>query len=104
MTTQHTPGPWTVSRYPATEDTYHHAIFATARDDGRTVTVATVTPISDDGQEGGESNANARAISAVPDLIAALRYIVAWNPRDWNPEKARSLACAALAKAGYGDK
>ena len=73
---KHTPGPWAISRYPVSEDIYHHAIFAKAADDGRTVTVATITPISDDGQAGGESHHNARLIAAAPEMYHLIR---AWR-------------------------
>ena len=69
---KHTPGPWVCSRYQATTDTHHHAIFARASDDGRTVTVATVYPVGDDGQPQAESHQNARVIAAAPDLAEAL--------------------------------
>lgn len=72
---KHTPGPWTCSRYPVAEDTYDHAIFARAADDARAVTVATVYPISDDGQPGAESHANARLIETAPRLLAALNRL-----------------------------
>lgn len=71
-----TPGEWVLSRHPATTDTYYHAISAIAADDGRSVTVATVYPISDDGQIGGESNANARLIVAAPELLSCLREVL----------------------------
>lgn len=33
------------------------------------------------------------------DLLEALRYIVDWNATDWDAEKARDMARAAIAKA-----
>ena len=41
----------------------------------------------------------ATACNAHADLLAALKYIVSWNPNDWSAERARGLALAALAKA-----
>lgn len=76
METKHTPGPWTLYRYAATQDTHHHAVFASARDDGRRVTIATVYPVGDDGQTGGESYHNARLIAAAPAMLKALETII----------------------------
>jgi hypothetical protein len=42
--------------------------------------------------------ANASLISAAPDLLAALEYIMAWDS-DWTVEQARTMARAAIAKA-----
>jgi hypothetical protein len=41
-----------------------------------------------------------RLADAAPDLAEALLYIVRWNATDWSPERARSQALTALAKAG----
>ena len=70
---KHTQGPWGVNKYRATQDTENHVVQARANDDGRPVTVATVYPVSDDGQEGGESHANALLIAAAPDMWRALQ-------------------------------
>jgi hypothetical protein len=32
-------------------------------------------------------------------MLEALKYIVAWKPKDWNPETARDMATAAISKA-----
>ena len=37
--------------------------------------------------------------AAAPSLLAALEYIVGWNPDDWSAEKARDLARKAIAQA-----
>jgi hypothetical protein len=42
--------------------------------------------------------ANAALISAAPDLLAALEYIMAWDS-DWTVEQARTMARAAILKA-----
>lgn len=49
----------------------------------------------------GVSTAYAKLFVAAPDLVAALEYIVSWDPDrgKWNPETARDLARAAIAKA-----
>jgi hypothetical protein len=51
------------------------------------------------GNPRSEQQANAHLIAAAPDMAEALAYIVAWNGTDWNPDKARDMARAALAKA-----
>ena len=58
-----------------------------------------VFPADFDKYEPLQIEANARLIAAAPDMLTALEYIVAWNPKDWNPEKARDLAHVAIAKA-----
>lgn len=47
-----------------------------------------------------EDAANLQLIAAAPDMLAALQYIIAWQPTDWNAEEARSMARLALEKAG----
>lgn len=37
--------------------------------------------------------------AAAPDLLEALRYIVAWDGDDWNACQARDMALRAIAKA-----
>jgi hypothetical protein len=65
--------------------------------------VATVYPISDDGQVGAESHSNAALIASAPALLAALRELSEWmrshtGPRDGTHDML-CRACAALAKA-----
>lgn len=69
MPAQHTPGPWTTAGIPATLDTAHWPIGGYASDDGRAVMIATAYPITDDGQPGGECEANARLIAKAPELL-----------------------------------
>lgn len=91
--TQHTPEPWTLNTLPVTPDIYHHTIGGYARDDKRAVIIATAYPvttgypITDDGQPGSESHANATRIvacvnaceginpDAVPNLIRECKYM-----------------------------
>lgn len=96
-TATHTPGPWSLVRYKASEDTRYHALLANAADDGRDVTLATIYPVSDDGQPGGESAANARLIAAAPDLLATLRSAEAWVDLQGNVPGCRAAADAMLA-------
>ena len=79
---KHTPGPWEKAEP-----------FATVRAPGRPC-------IADCGSRSDlDAQANARLIAAAPDLLAALEYIMAWTPNDWNAETARDMARAAIAKA-----
>jgi len=56
-----------------------------------------------DYEDGGvcTGEADARLIAAAPELLEALKYIVAWSPDGdkWNAERARDMARAAIAKA-----
>jgi hypothetical protein len=72
MKTKHTAGPWKFHASQATEDTYHHYVQGRAVSDGRTVDIALIYPIDDDGQKGAESEANALLIATAPELLAAL--------------------------------
>lgn len=70
---KYTPGPWTFHHSQRTSpDTWSHIITAQAADDGRTVKVAEVFPISDDGQVGGESYNNAHLITASREMFTAI--------------------------------
>ena len=89
----HTAGPWKI-------ETMGHTLRITKSEieyDNDDIVVLGV----DCGDE--EAKANARLIASAPDMLEALKYIVAWNPKDWNPEKARGLAMAAIAKAERGE-
>lgn len=92
MTAQHTPGPWNVSGQPIEFD---EAIVA----DGP-IAIARL-PRAGQAALNGQMGANARLIAAAPDLLDALQYIVNWqtSPDKWNPETARDMARAAIAKA-----
>jgi hypothetical protein len=97
METKHTPGPWKMAKYKATEDTQNHNIYGIAPDDGRIVTISTVYPISDDGQTGAESHCNARLITAAPAMLKALQQIVA----DYDYEKGN---CKPHTLAGHAKR
>lgn len=108
---QHTPGPWVAhGRAVFTADKRKHWI---ERRDRRAVYVAQVRArhdaeigercddIEDNPVDEDEANANARLISAAPELLEALRYIVDYDgpTGSWDPDKARNMARAAIAKA-----
>jgi hypothetical protein len=60
------------------EDVQHHVITGAANDDNRRVEIARAFPISDDGQDGSESEANAKLIASAPDLLAALEALTSF--------------------------
>ena len=100
MTTAHTPAPWTV------RDGHEHSedcplnVWAT---DGRIVAAVVgmgdylLEPATEEGQ------ANARLIAAAPDLLAALRDLLAGmeqhGAEKWMPHR-MDRARAAITKAG----
>lgn len=74
MTTQHTPGPWAVTTVGSCHG-IHPAASDNERDDICRITPHNYHP---DGWQAakGEAEANARLISAAPDLLVALREAV----------------------------
>jgi len=82
--TQHTPGPWKIVKKGV-----FNIRFVGADGFG----IADTTEVDE------REKANARLIAAAPDMLEALKYIVAWKPKDWNPETARDMAQQAIAKA-----
>ena len=89
MTTQHTPGPWTVESDRTTVSMAHQAVI--------------VAP-APDGASREEMRANARLIAAAPDLLRALERIAVYPcncPHDSLPgdECESCIARAAIAKA-----
>jgi len=85
---QHTPGPWEIVERE--QDTPR-----IVGPDGQ----ADVAILGTGAHTTEEEEANARLIAAAPDMLEALKYIVAWKPKDWNPETARDMATAAISKA-----
>ena len=88
---KHTPGPWTIGGELISKQ-------------GTAIEIASVwrnthPDRSADAPDPDTADANSRLIAAAPDLLAALEYIVGWNPTDWKAEEARDLARAAIAKA-----
>ena len=82
MSAKHTPGPWHINA-PASVvsiDGLH------------------VCDVNGYGATDERKQADARLISAAPDLLAALEYIMAWDS-DWTVEQARTMARAAILKA-----
>ncbi len=94
-TSKHTPGPW--GRMPAPVcATDHPHTWITADGDERLIAVVRA--------QAGETDANARLISAAPDLLAALRGLVMNAPGTTAAIKALETARVALRKAtGGGD-
>lgn len=80
----HTKGPWTVE---PTEFANESVAYDVKADDGAVLIACPPT------------KADADLIAAAPDMLAALEYIVAWNPADWSAETARDMARTAIAKA-----
>jgi len=97
---QHTPGPWS-----AVEWSCHAATTVVADVDGRRVVVA---DCSGHGRYATDSISDARLIAAAPELLEALKGMVAlWNNRrsyDENdsPSHWPDTARAAIAKATGG--
>ncbi len=89
MSAKHTPGPWTTDPEGHIRAPYpNHA-------PGISIARMTCFGAHDVHMAMG---ANASLISAAPDLLAALEYIMAWDS-DWTVEQARTMARAAIAKA-----
>lgn len=105
MNAQHTPGPWAVDKdaaiggYRVNATNGRGVVFATQRDEH---------PAIGQGISHAESLANARLISAAPDLLAALvemRYLfdlmcgLGFNPAEGRYGSPKANADAAIAKA-----
>ena len=97
MKAKHTPGPWNAF---VGED----GGFVISPDDNLHICLCSRSPWP---QRGKESGANARLISAAPDLLAALNRLVhltAILPPDMDePGSAMADARAAIAKATGGE-
>lgn len=87
-----TPTPW---RWAVRE---HDGIVSILSNDTDMLSVASM---NDYDHMPAEANAEfiVRAVNSHADMLAALEYIVAWNPKTWSAEKARDMAKAAIAKA-----
>lgn len=89
MSAKHTPGPWTTDPEGHIRAPYpNHA-------PGISIARMTCFGAHDVHMAMG---ANAALISAAPDMLAALEYIMAWGP-DWRADTARAMGNAAIAKA-----
>lgn len=94
----HTPGPWLIGRGADGFPIVHTAPDSFSPS-GQGVAHVCKRPMTQ------EHTANARLIAAAPELLAALKYLVAEAPDDldddYNPHTAPlALARAAIAKAG----
>lgn len=68
----HTPGPWEC--FPKLTASENHRGFVVQKSGTHKWRLADVVPMDEDGKEGA---ANARLIAAAPDLLAALRELMA---------------------------
>lgn len=103
MQTKHTPGPWTIKKSTRTD---HHIIAGR-----RWIATASNHDFHPTQEENERTIANARLISAAPDLLAALdkllsatvdRTLAEGYEMDGVEYAARSAALAAIAKATGG--
>ena len=81
---KHTPGDWNVEIYQDSADTRAARVWTDRPEtEGGKANpdICHVYAIGDDGRLGGEMEANAKLISASPDLIAAL-FLCVWNYED----------------------
>lgn len=76
MSAQHTPGPWTAERDPCHFDTLSEVYGGEAQGKSRQLMVS-VGGLA----EWQEQEANARLISAAPDLLAAMDELIAVSSR-----------------------
>ena len=93
MTTQHTPGPWTIKFFRSIEPN-HALICAEDWHDFASVVVRFCGDDTDD----ATGLANARLIAAAPDLLAALEELCL-APNKHRPDEYWEAARAAIAKA-----
>ena len=105
QTQKHTPGPWWAIK-PECER--RKGVFASVCTNGATISTREFE-IMADGYQNSHAEANARLIEAAPDLLAALKRVVALLPEtaiaaykaeEW---EAAEQARAALAKAEGGE-
>lgn len=96
MTSKHTPGPWT-ARYAPGYDRW----IVDAQDSRGLIPVANIIRQDDD-----EDWANARLIEAAPDMLEALRELVAeadehpgWEGHQFKNTAGFNMAREAIAKA-----
>lgn len=94
MPTEHTPGPWKRCERGDYSDFDGNSVVIVGRNDCCRVAV-----VHHEGHE--EDEANARLISAAPELIETLREIVSLTKESVlpNPVQVHAKACAAIAKA-----
>lgn len=93
MTTQHTPGPWTCHCSDWNDGAYY-----IEEVESQLLRNGELNPIND-----GINDANRRLIAAAPELLAALKEILAEtngsNPSHIGQDRAFTIARAAIAKA-----
>ncbi len=91
---KHTPGPWTVGHEHLQDDTWFYRVYYS--DNRGIFEIATI-----DKRRRPQATANARLISAAPDMLEALQAIVLLQ-RDQgrrNLPECAAIARAAIAKA-----
>lgn len=93
---QHTPGPWHIA-YTHDDGTQIAIDDDFGMEGGRNYDLATVTHGDPE-----ELRANARLIAAAPDLLAALRDLVACTPETYDNRHELRAAIDAIAQATGG--
>jgi hypothetical protein len=92
--TQHTPGPWTAD----SGDGQYYGVFRESDGGGICYLSEPGGQLLPTDRNWPEHEANARLIAAAPDLLAALRNIIA-APRNASRAFIHEIARAAIAKA-----
>ncbi len=96
MKTTHTPGPWGIEK---TRDTLW---IGPLRKDGTKIDVIVASIETDSSyieEAIAEREANAQAISALPDLLEACKAMLAYGSLERRPRRVLQLAEAAIKKA-----
>ena len=102
MSAQHTPGPWKIDHFNTSTGCYQISGHE------QVLNLAFVQDYSDEGDSDQEAKANARLIAAAPDLLEALKDLIA-SASPTEKEHPRMFAAwqqarAALTKAKGGNQ
>ena len=100
MSAAHTPGPWTVNSHPNHQMACIHGPYTVAG--GFSANIATLK-YDDDSEDEERAAANAHLIAAAPELLTALKAMIApmegMDADKFIPETAARLKAARLAIA-----